>query len=170
MKVQGFEGTLQGRSTFVIDRGGKRLALELKALPFGYEQELEKMIPTPSPPRKGWMREKSGRLSRDATGKPIPEYDYDDPDYKQARMKAVYDQMILTVVQALAGDPRIEFEARRADFDTAQEYVDAVRKELSDFGFTTMDIVNISREVMKISGATEEELRAVRPDFSLNER
>ena len=157
----------RNRSTVTLKRneasGIPPISLTVYALPPTYVDDAEVEIPSPTPPVKGWVRDRKGRLDKDGRGRPIKNYDEDDPEYQKQLRVARQLQSVKMVYDAL--DPtEITFETSR-DGKTPAAYYAGIREELMAFGFSVGDLVTLVQAVTETSGLDEEMAERARADF-----
>lgn len=163
MKInrKGFEGgqPFAQRITIELETINGPLPLTLVPLPLDFPERLEEKIPSPLPPKKGYIRDRKGRFVRDTlTGQPIMEYDKQDPVYKKEMQICQDRQTTMMVLEALQGEKTVEIESKRDTFKTHLSYYDSVRDEFRKAGLSIGQQVQIVEAVNKVSGLKEEEL------------
>lgn len=153
---------IRNRTTVTLEREDESVTLTVYALPPTYADEAEEELPSPQPRKLGVSRDKKGRLDKDEMGRPVYDYDEDDEQYKRD-LRAVKElQSIKMIVDAL--DPEeVSFEAKKDA--NPRLYYEAVRREMTSFGFSIGDIVAIVKAVGRVSGIDDEAMKAARTDF-----
>lgn len=146
---------------------GRTLLLTLRPLPLGYHARLrERGIAPPVPPR---------RVARDAQGRPIRDErtmavlvaDEHDPAHLAALDRYHHRVAALVVAEALAADPRIEFETPVPAEDRGwPEYADALCAEFAEAGFSDGDLARLCGEVCRMSNLLDDHVREAGRNFS----
>jgi hypothetical protein len=163
MRIEGAAGGVL-TSTVVLARPSGDLKLTLAALPLGYEEELDKLLPVPRPPFKGPMRDEQGKMLREGN-RVVPFYDEQEVGYVAARALASRRRMTLMLKQALSADPSVTWETHRDQCGSEADYADRLYAELREFGFSQGDLVRLIKAVVETSTLTEEELSEGREGF-----
>lgn len=163
MKINrvGFEGkTPFKQSTNIeLDTLNGKLPLTLTPLPLDFPNRLEEKIPSPNPPKKGYIRDRKGKFVREAlTGQPIMEFDKQDPKYKKEMQVCQDRQTTMMVLEALKEEESIEIESKRESFKNPLEFYDSVREEFQIAGLSIGQQLQIVEAVNKVSGLKEDEL------------
>jgi hypothetical protein len=159
-------------SRYQLPRGtGEPLTLQLRPLPLGFHQRLRNRgIVTPLPPLK-IARDSGGKPLRDAQGMVLTLTDQRQPEFLAEVNRYHQCVAVLSVVEALAGDPAISFETtppgEAATAETWRNYAESIFSELEQAGFTAGDLVLLCREVCRLSNLIDEQLTAVQASFSL---
>ncbi|SFH68583.1 hypothetical protein [Planctomicrobium piriforme] len=150
--------------------GGEPLTLQLRPLPLGFHQRLRNRgIVPPLPPLK-IARDSAGKPLRDAQGMVLTLADQRQPEFL-AELDCYHQCVaVLSVVEALAGDPAVAFEtappSETATAKTWRNYAESIFAELEQAGFTAGDLVLLCREVCRLSNLIDEQLSAVQETFS----
>lgn len=167
MRIEGLEySTIRNKSTVILDRsadsGLPPIELTVHALPPTYVEDAEREIPSPNPPRFGVLKDKKGRIEKDAAGRPVMQYDEQDPEYMEKLREVKQLHAIKMVVDAL--DPEeVTFEAQKGG--SLRNYYVAVRKEMADLGISIGDLATLIKAVVEVSNLGEDDLKEARLDF-----
>ena len=147
-----------------IPRGdGDPIILQVQALPLGYEEEAEKLFPSPTPPLT-YAEDRRGKIMRDpATRKPITIRNLEDPDYKVAVRATSRLQMMFFVHAALKNDPNLEFESIE-DEDPKTRFT-SLFQEFQAAGFSVGDLRLIVDTVMELSNLRGEDIQEAKEAF-----
>ncbi len=160
------EGTKPGRNRTTVTLArpeGGAITLIVTALPLGFWGDVDKWIPPPQPPQKGFVRDGT-KAVKDSEGRPIPEFDESDPDYLAKKEEVTRLQNAICVVEALRDEPKVKFVAKPHK-NRMPEYAQAVLDEMADFGLSDSDFVQLTRSIMLASIITPDMLGAKREDF-----
>lgn len=132
MKIKGFEGDLFETKEVSIELGDEdnktAVVFKLTALPIDFHDRMEREIPSPTPPREV-IRDKK-KIARDENGRPVFEYNENDPVYKRASQEAQRHQSVSMILEGLRGDDNISFDAKREDHKDPRDYYQAVYEEM----------------------------------------
>lgn len=158
---------IHNRDVITLNRseesGLKPITLTIHALSPTHAQDAEIEIPSPRPPKVGFVRNKRGMLDKDEMNRPIMEYDDDEPAY-QAELREVQQlQAMKMIVDAL--DPgEVEFETKKGNTPPRQ-YYERIRDEMTKYGFSLGDYVTLIKAIARVSNLKEEDIAAARLDF-----
>ncbi len=164
MKIK---GAAPGRNTADVTLGrpgGKSVTLTVSALPLGYWDDVEQWIPEPRPPQSGFVRDTDRALAKDAQGRPVAEYDRDDPKYLAACKRATILQNALCIAEALQNEPKVTFDAKPSR-NRMEKYAEALIDEMKEFGLSDGDQVAILRAVGTASSISFTRLAEEREGF-----
>ncbi len=127
------------------------------AMPMGFEKDIEKIYPSPKPPRNPLL--KNNRAVRDkGTGEPVMFKDFDNEQYREKDRICVKHQFTYYIYRSLENDPNVEFDAEPGEDMDA--FADAIYEELKQAGLTSGDfgeMVNSVTEVNNLKGKAIEE-------------
>ena len=140
------------------------MPIQIQALPPDYDDQVEAELPSPQPERLGMEKDSKDRVILDENQKPLVRYKDDDPDYLKAVSQNGKLHAIYLMVEGIVPG-QIQFEAQK-DPDNPREFYKAVMGELRDFGFSMGDLLKLVRAISKLSGITEEDIKAAEADFS----
>ena len=140
------------------------MTIQIQALPPDYDDAVEAELPSPQPGRLGVEKDENGKVILDENQKPIIRYEDDDPAHIKAANENGKLHAIYLLVKGLVPG-QIEFETER-DPDKPREFYKAIMGELRDFGFSMGDLLKFVRAISKLSGITEEDIKAAEADFS----
>lgn len=131
------------------------LLLEVRPLPLGFLDGVEKLIPMPKPPRTGWVRGRRGRFERDERGQLIAEVDDQDPIY--LKQKEITEKRHTTAIlhAVLSSSPEIVFSAEN---DGTPEFYDKISEELIAAGMNSAHQARVIRVMRESIGLDEDEL------------
>jgi hypothetical protein len=138
-----------------ITASGKSVVVLVQALPYGFTDWLDDILPEPPVPFDDFVRDKRRKIVYDDLNRPIPSYDYADPDY-QARLRRVNRlQTVMMVREALSADEDISWDTDPENYDLPKDYEDyaeALEKELTEaFGWGAVgDIIRCSNALSGI--------------------
>lgn len=155
------------REVIVLRDTDPEIRLEVRSLPATFSDETESELPTPQPPRKGFAKDEKGRLIRSDSGHPVPDYDWDDPDYLEKKREIAKLQTTRTLVHGLMPG-HIEFDAD-PDILTPPQFYRAVLEELADFGFGMGDLLKMVKTIGNLSGLTDDDIEKAELGFSEEE-
>lgn len=142
-----------------LDTTEGALPLSITPLPLDFHERLEKKIPSPSPPKKGYMRDKRGRFIKDSiTGRPIMEFSEEDVEYKAKLALCQKRQSIAMVMEGLKEEENIEFGTKEADCKDYSEYIDKIGQELKEAGLAIGQLIQLQEAVNRASGIKKEEV------------
>ncbi len=156
--------SLQLRESIVVRLKGKDspVDIQLGCLPLGFPVALERILPEPVPPRTGkCVKDERGDPVLFG-GKPVPEVDWSNPDYRRA--KAEHDTLVSVLMlytSMKAAMPELEFDAEKAFSDESlrdKRFVIAIEREFAQSGFS-MDVIRYLlgklREINALDGVVE---------------
>lgn len=121
-----------------LNLNDKKVVLNLKPLPYDFLSIIEKRLPSPRPPQVGILKDSRGRWVRDENGRPVPEYNENDPEYK-TQVEEINDlQATAFLYEGLKGDKDISFEAIEPHHDEKKwkDFYKQVREELKQAGMS----------------------------------
>jgi hypothetical protein len=150
--------------------GGDDLSFQLQPLPLGFHRRLrERGIAPPTPPLR-IARDSQGRPMRDDAGRAVTQSDPADPRFV-SEMEAHHQRVaVLAVVESLAADPNVRFDAQPpaegAGGEAWAAYADALHQELDAFGLTAGDLILLVDAIGRLSNLVGEHLRQARANFS----
>lgn len=147
------------------DADGNDVALDLTLvnLNVGFEEEMNKLLPLPTPPERQ-VKDTKGNLSFDLKGVPEMEPNEEDPAYLEEFHEMRGLQAMYMIEHALSEDKVLEFET--APIADAKLYYKALFKELQDCGFAGGTILKLAKRVLEISGFLEEDMTKAKSFFS----
>lgn len=129
--------------------GGQILNLALSPIPLGFQEDLANKLIEPTPPFKGFVREK-GKLVKDPeTRQFIKEYDTENKDYLEKKSRYEQRLNIALTHKALDSSSEITFETALDD-ENYLESLDKITQELKDFGFLPVHLFQIIKAVTEI--------------------
>lgn len=152
---EALERPFECKIDLVLKTSNGDLILEVEPLPLGFLDEIEKRIPTPKPPKKGWLRGKKNRFLKDENGQMIPEVDEEDPKYLEEKEIADKRQNIAIVWKIISSSHEIEFQA---EDDDTPEFFDRIHTELLEAGLNSNQLKDIFQTIREKAGLDEEEL------------
>ena len=166
MKIEGADLAI-AQKEFLITRPGKdAISLLCTAIPYGFNEQIEKEIPDPIPRKKGFMKDVRNRVLKDPeTRKPMIEYDDETPDFKAREARINRLQSIYMIHEALKSDPRISFEAQRDKFETTEDWASAIDAEFRAAGFSIGEMTKLLTFVCELSGMSKEQIDEVKESF-----
>ncbi len=161
MKLSGSPLNLHFTTTVELPRpGGGGPFLSLRPLPLGFPERLATRQITPPLPPVRVARDSQGRPLRQADGSAVLLPDEHDADFRRERDLYQRRLAVLSVVEALGDDDRIEFETRADSFsDDWRPFADRLHDELVRAGFTAGDLVWLCRQVMQLSNLLDSHLK-----------
>lgn len=170
MRVQGKTtiGLKQKTVTFsrvVNDEGQETISFLLTGLPIGYFEGIEKELPSPNPPQKGFVRNKDGRFVKNENGQPIPFFDEHDLEYKKESREISKLQSVAMLYQSLLQDPGVEWDTNFVDTKDKKVFYQKILQELKDFGLTMGELAELFKEVSQLSNLTGKEIDEARDLF-----
>ncbi|WP_437225306.1 hypothetical protein SH661x_004007 [Planctomicrobium sp. SH661] len=170
MKLDGKPLQNSCSSLFSLRRGSEEpLTLRLEPLSLGFHQRLQsRSIVLPQPPVK-IARDSQGKPMRDPQGQVLTMHDRQDPSYRVALEQYHQCVAVLSLVEALRGEPRVQFDAVAPTTnspDDWRKYAQQIYQELELAGFTAGDLVQLCREVGRLSNLIDDHLQAARQNFS----
>ena len=129
MKIAGKRPNLYKTYTLdVQDDVGEIFTFVLTPPPIDFFQKVEKIIPTPTPP-KTFARDSRGKLEKDENGRAIVIRDEDDAKYKERVRDAQQLQSTALVHESLRNDKNIEFDTKLPE-EPDEQFYKAIRKEI----------------------------------------
>jgi len=164
MEILGFTGNAVKKKTVALERESGNIELEITALPPSYMEAIGKALPEPvAPLQKIPARNPSnGKFLIDqTTGAKIFPPNINDPMYLKNLMEHQNLTTVAIVHYAIKDDENVSFET---EADGKQFYID-VRDELESFGFNMGDLAQLVKEVIALTGLSEEELDEAKDDF-----
>lgn len=170
MKVNGESFVGCSVAPCTLPRGTGELTLWLSPLPLGFHRRLRERGICPPAPRVKLARDSQGRPLRDASGTAVTVPDSHHPEYLLELERYHQRVAVLAVSEGLRNDPQLEFESKQPRSDEpAQwtEFADARFAELEGAGFSAGDLLQLCREVCRLSNLLEEEVRGAQRNFSL---
>lgn len=170
MKVQGKTTIGLKQKTVTFSRDGVdgepiTITFLLTGLPIGYFEGIEKELPSPNPPQKGFVRNKDGRFIKNENGQPIPFFDNHDPEYKKDSTEISKLQSVAMLYQSLTQDPNVEWDVSPDDTKDKKVFYRLVLQELKDFGLTMGELAELFKEVSHLSNLTGKEIDEARDLF-----
>jgi|GEM_PF-2202513 len=171
MKLSGESFCAVGLSEFTLQRGnGASLVLRLRPLPLSFQQRLRRRgIISPLPPLR-IARDSNGKPLRDQAGSAMTFRDLQAGDYLEAL--DTYHQAVaaLSVFEALQADPEIAFESpvpnEQDGPDAWLRFASQLLEEMEQAGFTAGDLVQLCREICRLSNLIDDDLRRAQSSFS----
>lgn len=146
------------------EAAGGDIFLDVVALPPDYPEDVEREIPSPTPPRLGIEKDEDGKPIFDPeTGRPVVRYNEADADFQRKRQRAQTLQTVKYAVDALK-EGQIEFEADTRDLEGA-EYYEAVLREMREYGFSLGDVAKLCASAQRVSGLSEDEIEKATEGF-----
>lgn len=133
------------------------LRIDAEPLPLGFFEALQKEIPTPKPPRVGFIRNR-GKLERDDHGQPMAEYDEEDKEYLEKKRAAERRESAALLYFVLSQSPDITFETKRESCKDAADFYDKIYQELLSAGMTIGQQLALVKVVHRASGLAQEEI------------
>lgn len=173
MRIAGFDGDTfreEGEVT-IARRNGRTVTLRLKALPLGFEQTIAERIPPPSPPIGGALYGRDGKPIKDPqSGKIVPWFNEKEPGYVKAQAEANRLEMAAMIHMAVEGDENIQFATpytcdAKSDPKEWRLFYEGIFRELRDFGFSPGDMLEVVREIMRVSRLDEASLEEAKKGF-----
>jgi hypothetical protein len=145
--------------TFTLREG---VVLKLRALSPDYDDLLQEELPSPTPKRLGFEKER-GKVLTDANGKPVARYEDEDPAFLRASRENAKLGLVKMVLDGIEPG-QLEVDATKDPNDPAAFYRVAL-KEMTAFGFNLGDIINLAKRIQELSGITDEEVKVAEEDF-----
>lgn len=138
------------------------VTIRIQDLPPSYGDELESRLPSPRPPVKG-LAMQGKRPLLDEDGRPLKNYDTDDPEYRAALAERQKLALVYMVTEgAVAGE--LVFDAQpNGDWPA---YYAAVLDEMKAFGWGIGQVTKVSAAVQRLSGINEDDIAEARGGFS----
>lgn len=166
MRISG--RVLEGRNVTSVEirRPDGALHLTVQALPLGFENRLAgRGVRRPVVPRRV-ARDSRGRVVRDESGQAVLIPDEGDADYQRQLEEFARRTVSLEVVEGLAADPSVRFEAKAPDEggDWA-EYADSIYDEFAKAGFSDGDLLALVRAIHAASNLVADQLVAEQDVF-----
>lgn len=147
---------------------GEPVTVRVRDLPPDFQDKMEAELPTPQPPQTGVVRDDRGQPELDdQTGRPIPEFDYNDPDYRERKREIDQLQSVFIIVEGLK-EGEVEFQTAK-DPEDPEKYYRQVRQEMKEFGFGMSHINKLAEAIREVSGIDEQEVEEARRGFSESE-
>lgn len=135
-----------------LDRADEKIELKVAAFPLGHRRDFERICPIPNPPRKTTQHKIQGTQVTE---------DYADPAYLALMEEHNELSGYYLFWLALRHDDAVEFTNK----PNSKDALNALGKEIVDFGFTEGDKFQIMRAAMEASGMTEELLEKAKAGF-----
>ena len=149
----------------MFTRGGEEISFLVTALPLGYAETMEEMIPSPKAPKKGFLRDHKQKIIRDGNGIGLPFLDEDDPVYIKELNRVNKAQTMFMVHKALEKDTNVEWCAKREDFPEGIEFYEALFCEMKEIGITMGEFGQLIECVSKLSNLDVAEIEEARNLF-----
>lgn len=157
MKIEGLKSLKRTGTVRLIDSDGGYVDLRVTGLPLGYQADLMREVPGPTPARV--------KRGMDARGNPLwDSVDY-TPEYKQQEMEASSLQSVAIICYALRDEPRVHFSSKRENFSTPADYYRAVRAEMAEMGWSDAEFAKILAAVGSLSALSDENVEAAKDAF-----
>lgn len=159
MKIDG--RVVEGRNVRSVEirRPEGALHLTVQALTLGFESLLaSRGVRRPVVPRRV-ARDSRGLVVRDESGQAVLIPDDRDENYQHQLEEFARRTVCLEVIEGLAADPSVQFEAGppAEDGDWAG-YADAVYQELADAGFSDGDLLALVRGIHAASNLISDQI------------
>lgn len=166
MRIQGHEAkSIRPVGEVILKRTDGDIVLNVIGLLPDFADNQESELPSPTPPRnrkQPFIRDGKGMILDPTTNKPIPNYDEDEPKYKERLRKISQLQTVKMIVDGLEPDQLVFDTKPGADM---QEYYESVRSEMIGFGFTVGDFKVLVEIIAEVSGIQSDELDEATADF-----
>lgn len=160
MKIAGKTYRPESSGYTIVAANGQPVDLLLAPLPLGFKDQEIDLLPIPQPPM-ALLKDGSGKLLRE-NGKPIPAPDENNRDYQKKLQRLFRARAARLLFFGLSKDARVAWEkapseAAESDPSTAlREYAD-LAEELESCGFGNAQLLELAKEVNRISGNTASE-------------
>ncbi len=172
MKIKGMDsenGFVEVGVLPIERRDGRKVELSMRSLPLGFTDVCEEKIPSPAPPAEGFVRgagKKGKPFLRDPdTGKPVVFYNEKDLKYVARKREVNRLHTTMMLVESLKADPGVDFDVKREDCKTNEEYYSRIWEEFGEFGFSIGDLGVIVDFMQEISNISPSDLKEAREDF-----
>ena len=167
MRIQGHEAAnIQPVGEVVLKRKDGDIILNVIGLLPDFADNQEAELPSPQPPRNRrnpFVRDSKGSLVLDpTTNKPIPNYDDDDPKYKE-RLRKINQLQTVKMLMDGTEPGQLIFDSKPGP--DMEEYYESIRSEMIGFGFTIGDFKVWVEGISEVSGIQGEELDEATADF-----
>ena len=147
----------------VVD--GLEITLTIQDLPPTYSDDMRRVLPIPKPKVIGPVKGPKGQIVRDPdTGRPVLEYDVEDPGYLEKKSDMETLALVYMVIHGTAPG-ELETECQ-PDPDDMVGYYRALLKEMKTFGFGLGQVTKIAQAVRRLSGITDADIERATRDFS----
>lgn len=165
MKFKGKKASVSTAGKVNLPRpNGEDIEFEIEALPLGYDEVLDKMFPPPTPPSEITMT-RAGKIVRDENGKPVRDYNYDDPKYRSEVQTQANCRMMYMVEQAIRNQKDWQFETKREDGMSDEKFYLSLFDEIKESGFSPGDLSILVSGILRVSNMSKEALEEARSDF-----
>ena len=146
MKINGkTPGVNRGAITF--HRPDGLFKLSVRAVRYGFVEDVERAIPDPVPPVE-LVRDAAGAVLRDENGMALKTEKTHDADYQFACGRARALRLVLQVREGLSSDPSVTFDTKPA-LDRA--CAEGTEREMKEAGFTDSEVVQIFNKVCELN-------------------
>jgi hypothetical protein len=162
MKIGDRDSFLQTETVELFDD----VTVTINGLPFGFQERMERELPSPVAPR---------RPLKDSNGDPVyknkrkkivrTEPDEDDPKYKAAVRETTWLQLSWTIYHGTKNDAALRWDAAPDEFDTHQKFYKAIADELEASDIGMGHVIRLSKEILRLSGLSDEQLEAAKESF-----
>ena len=166
MKILGdtrFQRT--GKWRFTI--GDRYYDITLCSLPYGFDEDLEKILPSPVPPRKPVYGPKGEKVFvKGSKTVQLTEPNEDDPKYLRKLAENRVHQGLWMIYNGLKCEPNWVWDHKPEDYpDNLSGFCEAIREELrkSEMPYGVMG--DMLRAILEISGTPDEAIEEAEQDF-----
>lgn len=167
MRIRGTELKSTFTKTCVLPRAdGTALSFMMQPLGLGFQRRLrERGIVAPTPPTRV-ARDAGGKPIRDESGLALTVADESDAAH-QAAMELYHQRVaVLAVVEALAADSNVAFDATPPTGATRwEQFADEVYAEMEGAGFTAGDLIQLCSFACRLSNLTGGHLQQAESNF-----
>lgn len=169
MKVRGKVLAMKARRDVVVigrDEEDKPVAIVVDAPGFGSVRRLKDSLPEPEAPPGEPIKDDRGRTRKDPTGKTLMARRTDDPGYLSSVAERS-DRLLFLFIAEFARD--VEWETKRTDHASADDYAKAIGEELRKAGLTEAGMVALARAFTQnqLDVATPEEVAEARRELGV---
>jgi hypothetical protein len=166
MKIAGIDYTPSTSAITVITTGGAEALLTITRFPSGFNEAENHLFPEPKLGHR-IARSGSGKIQRDANGKPVTVPDDASPAYQNAMLSMVKLRTVRRFWMALRDDPNVEWGTEvpdsvangTADGSEATEVFSAMFVEAESTGFGLAQMQQVCEIAAQLTGMLATEAR-----------
>jgi hypothetical protein len=145
------------------------ITVRINALPFGFDEQMENLLPSPKAPEKPVKDVRTGKYKvKPGSVQLEMEVDEKDPDYLAATKSQTRRQCAFIIYYGTKEDKEWVWDSKKQESDGIP-FFDDIYEELKKAKIGAGYIIKLVSEIMKLSGVGEEQIEAVKMTFLATE-